>query len=88
MDPEFQEWPIAFGDSGYLARCRLIGEHAVVLARQGIKVRQIMPERCPRVPEPNSTLDSACGCLRLRRWSAATASQIKRDGSATESQFR
>ena len=32
MDPEFREWPIAFGDSGYLAHCRLIGEHAVVLA--------------------------------------------------------
>ncbi len=32
MDPEFREWPFAFGDSGYLALYRLDGEHAVVVA--------------------------------------------------------
>ena len=32
MDPEFREWPIGFGDSGYLVLYRLDGERAVVLA--------------------------------------------------------
>ena len=32
MDPEFREWPIAFGDSGYLVLYRLDGDRAVVLA--------------------------------------------------------
>ena len=32
MDPEFREWLIGFGDSGYVALYRLDGEQAVVLA--------------------------------------------------------
>ena len=32
MDPEFREWFIAFGDSGYLALYRLDGSRAIVLA--------------------------------------------------------
>lgn len=32
MDPEFREWLIAFGGSGYLVLYRLDGDQAVVLA--------------------------------------------------------
>lgn len=32
MDPEFREWFITFGDSGYVALYRFDGETAVVLA--------------------------------------------------------
>jgi len=32
MDPEYREWPIGFGDSGYVVLYRLDGEVAVVLA--------------------------------------------------------
>ena len=32
MDPEFREWLIPFGQSGYLALCRLDGETVVLLA--------------------------------------------------------
>jgi plasmid stabilization system protein ParE len=32
MDPEFQEWPISFGASGYVALCRLGQEVALVAA--------------------------------------------------------
>ena len=32
MDPEFREWFIAFGDSGYVVLYRLEGDLAVVLA--------------------------------------------------------
>ena len=32
MQPEFREWLISFGDSGYVALYRFDGEHAVVLA--------------------------------------------------------
>lgn len=32
MDPEYREWPIGFGDGGYLVLYRLEGEVAVVLA--------------------------------------------------------
>ncbi len=32
MDPAFREWPIPFGSSGYVARYRLNGETAVILA--------------------------------------------------------
>ena len=32
MDPAFREWPIPFGSSGYVARYRLVGETAVILA--------------------------------------------------------
>lgn len=32
MDPEFREWPIAFGDSGYLALYRYDGNTAIILA--------------------------------------------------------
>lgn len=32
MDPEFREWLIPFGESGYVALYRLDGERAVVLA--------------------------------------------------------
>ncbi len=32
MDPEFREWPIGFGDSGYLALYRYDGDDVVILA--------------------------------------------------------
>lgn len=32
MDPEFREWLIDFGDSGYVALYRLEGDTAVILA--------------------------------------------------------
>ncbi len=32
MDPAFREWPIGFGDSGYLVLYRLDGTRVVVLA--------------------------------------------------------
>ena len=32
MDPEFREWPVALGDSGYLVLNRLDGDRAAVLA--------------------------------------------------------
>ena len=32
MDPEFREWPIPFGDSGYVVLYRVEGDLAVVLA--------------------------------------------------------
>ena len=32
MDPEFQEWPISFGASGYVALYRLQQDVAVVVA--------------------------------------------------------
>lgn len=32
LEAEFREWPIAFGDSGYLALYRWDGETAVILA--------------------------------------------------------
>lgn len=32
MPPEFREWPIAFGHSGYLVRYRLVGDGLVMLA--------------------------------------------------------
>jgi len=32
MPPEFREWPIGFGDSGYLALYRLDGDDVVILA--------------------------------------------------------
>jgi plasmid stabilization system protein ParE len=32
MDPEFREWLIGFGDSGYVVLYRLDGDSAVVLA--------------------------------------------------------
>lgn len=32
MDPEFREWPISFGNSGYVVLYRLDGDLAVVLA--------------------------------------------------------
>jgi len=32
MDPAFREWPIPFGDSGYVILYRLDGDSAVVLA--------------------------------------------------------
>jgi plasmid stabilization system protein ParE len=32
MDPEFREWLIGFGDSGYVVLYRLDGDKAVVLA--------------------------------------------------------
>ena len=32
MDPEFREWLIGFGDSGYVVLYRLDGDNAVVLA--------------------------------------------------------
>lgn len=32
MDPEFREWLIGFGDSGYVVLYRLDQDHAVVLA--------------------------------------------------------
>ena len=32
MDPEFREWLIGFGDSGYVVLYRLDGDRAVVLA--------------------------------------------------------
>lgn len=32
MDPEYREWPIDFGDSGYIALYRYDGETALILA--------------------------------------------------------
>jgi plasmid stabilization system protein ParE len=32
MDPEFRQWPIEFGDSGYVALYRIDGDEAVILA--------------------------------------------------------
>ena len=32
MEPEYREWPISFGDSGYVALYRLEGQTAVILA--------------------------------------------------------
>ena len=32
MEPEFREWPIDFGDSGYIAMYRFDGSTAVLLA--------------------------------------------------------
>lgn len=32
MDPEFREWPVDFGDSGYVALYRHDGRTAVILA--------------------------------------------------------
>ena len=32
MDPEFREWPIDFGSSGYIALYRFDGETAVILS--------------------------------------------------------
>lgn len=32
MEPEYREWPIDFGDSGYLALYRYDGQTAVILA--------------------------------------------------------
>lgn len=32
MDPEFREWPIPFGDSGYVVLYRVKGDLVVVLA--------------------------------------------------------
>ena len=32
MDPVFREWPIDFGNSGYVALYRLDGETAIILA--------------------------------------------------------
>jgi len=32
MDPEFREWPIDFGSSGYIALYRFDGETAAILA--------------------------------------------------------
>jgi plasmid stabilization system protein ParE len=32
MEPEYREWLIDFGDSGYVALCRLAGDRAVILA--------------------------------------------------------
>lgn len=32
MEPEYREWPISFGDSGYVALYRLDGQTAVILA--------------------------------------------------------
>ena len=32
MDPEFREWPINFGDSGYLALYHFDGQTAIILA--------------------------------------------------------
>ena len=32
MDPEFREWPINFGDTGYIALYRYDGQTAVILA--------------------------------------------------------
>ena len=32
MAPEFREWPISFGDSGYIALYRYDGKDAVILA--------------------------------------------------------
>ena len=32
MDPAFRDWPIPFGSSGHVARYRLDGETAVILA--------------------------------------------------------
>jgi len=32
MEPEYREWPINFGDSGYIALYRYDGETAVILA--------------------------------------------------------
>ncbi len=32
MEPEFREWLISFGDSGYVALYRFDGEEAVILA--------------------------------------------------------
>lgn len=32
MDPAFRDWPIPFGSTGYVARYRLDGETAVILA--------------------------------------------------------
>jgi ParE toxin of type II toxin-antitoxin system, parDE len=32
MEPEYREWPIGFGDSGYVVLYRFDGEVAVVLA--------------------------------------------------------
>lgn len=32
MEPEFREWLISFGDSGYIALYRFDGEDAVILA--------------------------------------------------------
>ena len=32
MDPEFREWPIDFGNSGYVALYRFDGETAIILA--------------------------------------------------------
>ena len=34
MEPEFREWLISFGDSGYVALYRFDGEDAVILAVQ------------------------------------------------------
>lgn len=39
MEPEFREWPIPFGDSGYLALYRIDGPRVVILAvRHGKEV--------------------------------------------------
>lgn len=32
MEPEYREWPISFGDRGYVALYRLDGETAIILA--------------------------------------------------------
>ena len=32
MEPEFREWPIDFGDSGYVVLYRYDGDNAVILA--------------------------------------------------------
>jgi plasmid stabilization system protein ParE len=32
MDDEFRDWIIDFGDSGYVARYRLDGQHVIILA--------------------------------------------------------
>ena len=37
MSEQYREWPIDFGDSGYVARYRLDGETAVILALRNQK---------------------------------------------------
>jgi plasmid stabilization system protein ParE len=32
MDPEYREWPIAFGNSGYIALYRYDGQTAIIVA--------------------------------------------------------
>jgi plasmid stabilization system protein ParE len=32
MDPEYREWPIAFGSSGYVALYHYEGETAIIVA--------------------------------------------------------